>query len=44
VIGATINQTGAFRFWATRVGRDTMLAQTVRLVPQAQGWKAQSSA
>ena len=40
VIGATINGTGAFRFRATRVGRDTMLAQIVRLVQQAQGSKA----
>src|SRR5215467_3547934 len=40
VIGATINQTGAFRFRATKVGRDTMLAQIVRLVQQAQGSKA----
>ncbi len=40
MIGATINQTGAFRFRATRVGRDTMLAQIVRLVEQAQGSKA----
>ena len=40
VIGATINQTGAFRFRATRVGRDTMLAQIIRLVEQAQGSKA----
>jgi P-type Cu+ transporter len=40
VIGATLNQTGAFRFKATRVGRDTMLAQIIRLVQQAQGSKA----
>ena len=40
VIGTTINQTEAFRFRATRVGRDTMLSQIVRLVQQAQGSKA----
>ena len=40
VIGATVNQTGAFRFRATGVGSDTMLAQIVRLVEQAQGSKA----
>ena len=40
VIGATINQTGAFRFKATNVGKDTMLAQIIRLVQQAQGSKA----
>src|SRR5215472_5061063 len=40
VIGATINGTGAFRMRATRVGSDTMLAQIVRLVQQAQGSKA----
>ena len=37
VIGATINQTGAFRFRATKVGRDTMLAQIVRLVESGPG-------
>ena len=40
VIGATLNQTGAFRMRATKVGRDTMLAQIVRLVRQAQSSKA----
>ncbi|HET7488878.1 MAG TPA: heavy metal translocating P-type ATPase [Acidimicrobiales bacterium] len=40
VIGATVNQTGAFRFRATKVGRDTMLAQIIRLVEQAQASKA----
>jgi Cu+-exporting ATPase len=40
VVGATINQTGAFRFRATNVGRDTLLSQIIRLVQQAQGSKA----
>ncbi|MGI8998723.1 MAG: heavy metal translocating P-type ATPase, partial [Candidatus Limnocylindria bacterium] len=40
VIGATINATGSFLFRATRVGRETVLAQIVRLVQQAQGSKA----
>ncbi len=39
VIGATLNHTGSFRFRATRVGRDTFLAQMVRLVQAAQGSK-----
>ena len=40
VVGATINQTGAFRFKATKIGKDTMLAQIIQLVEQAQGSKA----
>lgn len=40
VIGATVNQTGAFRLRATRVGKDTMLVQIIRLVQKAQGSKA----
>jgi Cu+-exporting ATPase len=40
VIGATINQTGSFRYEATKIGADTMLAQIIRLVRQAQGSKA----
>ncbi|MGH2414286.1 MAG: heavy metal translocating P-type ATPase, partial [Microcystaceae cyanobacterium] len=40
VIGATINKTGSFKFRATRVGKDTVLAQIVKLVQQAQGSKA----
>ena len=40
VIGATINKTGLFRFRATRVGRDTMLAQIIQMVRDAQGSKA----
>lgn len=39
VIGGTINKTGSFRFEATKVGGDTMLAQIIRLVEQAQGSK-----
>ncbi len=40
VIGATLNQFGSLRFHATKVGKDTMLAQIIRLVEQAQGSKA----
>jgi Cu+-exporting ATPase len=40
VVGATVNQTGAFRFRATAVGSDTMLAQIVRMVQSAQASRA----
>ncbi len=40
VVGGTVNQTGAFRFRASKVGKDTLLAQIIRLVEQAQASKA----
>jgi Cu+-exporting ATPase len=40
VFGATINKYGSFRFIATKVGRDTALAQIIRIVEEAQGSKA----
>jgi Cu+-exporting ATPase len=40
VIGATINGTGSLRARATKVGADTMLAQIIRLVQQAQASRA----
>jgi Cu+-exporting ATPase len=39
VVGGTINRAGAFRFRATRVGQETVLAQIVEMVRQAQGSK-----
>jgi Cu+-exporting ATPase len=39
VVGGTINKTGAFSFRVTRVGADTVLAQIIRLVEEAQGSK-----
>jgi len=40
VIGATLNKTGAFKFRATRVGKDTALSQIIKLVEEAQTTKA----
>jgi len=40
VVGATINKTGTFTYKATKVGSDTMLAQIIKLVEEAQGSKA----
>ncbi len=40
VIGGTVNLTGSFTLRATRVGKDTVLAQIIRLVEEAQGSKA----
>ncbi len=40
MIGATLNKVGSFRFRATKVGKDTALAQITRLVEEAQGSKA----
>jgi Cu+-exporting ATPase len=40
VIGATINKTGSFRFEATKVGKDTVLSQIIKLVEEAQTTKA----
>jgi Cu+-exporting ATPase len=40
VIGATINKTGSFEFRATKVGKQTALAQIIKLVQEAQGSKA----
>jgi Cu+-exporting ATPase len=40
VIGATVNTTGSFKFRATKVGKDTALAQIVKMVQDAMGSKA----
>ena len=39
VIGSTLNKMGTFKFEATRVGKETVLAQIIRLVQEAQGSK-----
>lgn len=39
VVGGTVNGTGALVFQATKVGSDTMLAQIIRMVEEAQGAK-----
>ncbi|WP_457292105.1 P-type ATPase, partial [Pseudomonas azotoformans] len=39
VVGGTINKTGAFSFRVTKVGSNTVLAQIIRLVEEAQGSK-----
>ncbi len=40
VIGATINRTGSFKFRATKIGKDTVLAHIIKMVQEAQGSKA----
>ncbi|MFO7679828.1 MAG: heavy metal translocating P-type ATPase [Chloroflexota bacterium] len=40
VIGATLNKQGMFQFEATKVGKETALAQIIKMVEQAQGSKA----
>lgn len=40
IIGGTINKTGSLRFVAKKVGKETMLAQIIQLVEEAQGGKA----
>lgn len=40
VFAGTINQKGSFRFQATKVGKETMLAQIIKMVQEAQGSKA----
>lgn len=40
VVGSTINKTGSFTFKASKIGSDTMLAQIIKLVQEAQGSKA----
>lgn len=39
VVGGTINKSGSFTFSATKIGKDTLLSQIIRMVEQAQGAK-----
>jgi P-type Cu+ transporter len=39
VVGSTINKSGSFLFKTTRIGKDTVLAQIIKLVQQAQNTK-----
>ncbi len=40
VYGATLNKTGTFQFRATKVGKETVLSQMIKLVEEAQGSRA----
>ena len=40
VIGSTVNKFGTFTFQATKIGKDTMLSQIIKMVEEAQGSKA----
>jgi P-type Cu+ transporter len=40
VVGASINKLGSFKFKATKIGKDTMLSQIIKMVEDAQGSKA----
>ncbi len=40
VVGATINQTGSFEFQVTRIGQETMLAQIIKMIDDAQSSRA----
>lgn len=40
VVGATINKQGSFKFKATKIGSDTVLAQIIKMVEEAQGSRA----
>ncbi len=40
VIGSTINKFGTFTFRATKIGKDTVLAQIIKMIEEAQGSKA----